>query len=130
MILFIDTSDFELAEIKLISNKQVFQQAWKGKRLSEVLLPRIKQLLKRAKSDFSQIDKVAVVVGPGHFSRIRSAVALSNALAYSLQIKIIGLKKSEVPQNLASLTKFSGKGLVLPFYGKEANITKPKKKYL
>lgn len=130
MILFIDTSDFEVAELRLIQDDKILKQTWRGKRLSETLLPKIKQLLNRINASFDDIDKIVIVTGPGHFSRIRSSVAVANALAFGLRIKLVGLKKNEVPKNLKVLNRIPGKSMVLPFYGKEPNITKSKKKYL
>lgn len=130
MILFIDTSDNEQITMALVEKGKVKRQSWKeASSASETLTQKIKLMLNSNKTSLFELKKLAVVVGPGHFSRIRTAVATVNALAFVLKIPVISLKKSEVG-SLAKISSKSGKILAKPAYGSEPNITKPKKRKL
>jgi tRNA threonylcarbamoyladenosine biosynthesis protein TsaB len=65
-----------------------------------------------------QISQIQVVTGPGSFTGSRIGVSIANALALSLDIPVVGIKdgKIDLPQDS-----------VLPYYNKNANITKAKK---
>jgi tRNA A37 threonylcarbamoyladenosine modification protein TsaB len=120
MTLFIDASDSEKTKLALIggsSREHIFE----GTRLSEILLPEIKKFLKREKTTLEKLETIVVVAGPGHFSRIRTAVATANALAYGLQIKIIGVKAGT--KLTEQILKQKSQNVIQPLYDKEPNIT-------
>jgi len=126
MLLFIDTSDYEEATIALVE-KQVVRHHFKAHNLSEILLPEIKKFLKKQKIQFDQLQKIAVVVGPGGFSRIRTAVSTSNALAFARKIPIAAITKNNLPADLKKLTLVKSQQMVKPIYDREPNITLAKK---
>jgi len=128
MILFIDTTNFETAHIALVlPDGKIRQMAWQGNELSETLLPNVQKLLQKAKVKITAIQKIAVRVGPGGFSRTRTGVAIANAFGFALNIPIVALKVNESwdPSLLAAA---KGQKMVAPVYGAEPNITMPKKK--
>lgn len=127
-ILFIDSSDYELARIALVG-QQVIWHKFQTRDLSEKLLPEIKSFFKKQKAGFDQITKIAVVTGPGGFSRIRSAVAVANALAFALKVPIAGINKTEVPKDMKNLKVLPMKKMVEPRYGKQPNITMSRSKF-
>ena len=111
---------------------------------SEKLLKTIDKLLKTCGKvqrtlDLSQIKAIVVVNGPGPFTATRIGVATANALAYGLNIPVVGIKASEF-KNIDELIKkgeclsdkqiayrTSKLNIVEPFYDKEPSITKSKK---
>lgn len=106
MVLSIDSSGREVVRLALSWDKKRVAYVFKTKHnLSEILIPEIQQFLQKYKVRLDQIKKVEVMAGPGPFSRIRTAVATANALAYALDLK----------QNL-----------IRPVYSKDPNITKSK----
>ncbi len=127
MILFLDTSDYNQATIALIG-REVIKHEFQTVTLSEKLPPEIKKFLKKQGSNLRQLKKIAVVVGPGGFSRIRTAVAVANALAYGLKIPVVPITKDKLPSDLLELHKFPSQKMVQPVYDREPNITAPKKK--
>jgi tRNA threonylcarbamoyl adenosine modification protein YeaZ len=127
MILFIDASQPE-AHLALIG-KKTSSVRFVSQKISENLLTNIQKLLKKNKLNYKNLEKIAVVTGPGPFSRMRTAVVTANALAFSLNIPVIGIEADKIPQNLSELTKLSGSKQVMPFYHKPPNITKSKKKW-
>ena len=123
MILFIDTTDNDLVKIGLAAGQKFWTKTWQTKRLSETLTPEIKKLLKRQKSAFQDIKKIVVVAGPGFFSRARTGVATANALAYALNVKVAGIKRSQVPQSPSGFKRVKYKNFTLPYYERAPNIT-------
>ena len=107
MILSIDTSDAETARLVLKAKQFKVYHEFGSQDLSERLIVEIKKFLKEQKVSFQKISKVEVIPGLGHFSKIRTGVAVANALAFGLGIK---------------------HELVRPYYDKLPNITFGKKK--
>ncbi len=102
----------------------------------ELLLKEIDRLIK-SKSGKINLNGIIVVQGPGQFSALRTGITTANALAYSLDIPIVGV---ELKKNWLKLTekeklekvwqtgfkelKTAKIGtIIIPKYGKEPNIT-------
>lgn len=126
MLLLIDTTDREEVRLALV-DKQISSHNFKTTSLSEALLPEIKKFFKKQKISFEQLTKIAVVVGMGGFSRIRTAVATANALAFSLNILVTAVEKSKFPHDLKKLVASRGQKMIAPKYSAQPNITLPKK---
>ncbi len=127
MLLFINTAA-EKKTVGLIKDRKLvatinFKRKF-GK--SEKILLAIDKLFKKNKIKSSDLSGVIVVTGPGGFSSLRAGVSTANALAYSLNIPIKGIKLDELKDNDFSFIKFTRKNFsqaLFPFYGKEPNIT-------
>lgn len=138
MILIIDTIGDNKFAVALASSSGILvdQQKYYGQYIqAEKLLPGIEKILKKNKINIEKLTGIVVVKGPGGFTSIRIGVTTANALAYALNKPVVGLKSDE---NLSlkelavrgiKLLKNNGfQSLIVPFYGREPNITKPKKK--
>ena len=126
MILFLDTTDKEVTKLALLSESRVVQHEWQSRYdQEETFLTSLEKFFKKTKIKISDINKIAVVPGPGLFSRVRLGVVSANALALALGIKVI-----EVPQKSAivfeKINALQQKDTIHPFYDKQPNITKPK----
>jgi tRNA threonylcarbamoyladenosine biosynthesis protein TsaB len=132
MILFINTAENESIEVGLIKNGQFYRQKVKSRfQESEKLLGLIDKLLKNKKKTPGDIKKILIVRGPGGFTALRIGAAVANTLAFSLKIPIIGVTKAEFVKNdIKSLLKKKSVKIITPLYGREANITRPKKQWL
>ena len=64
------------------------------------LAPVVETLMQRAGIAFSQLDRVAVVVGPGSFTGVRVGVAFARGLALSLDIPAVGVTSLEAIDGL------------------------------
>ncbi|NQT32178.1 MAG: tRNA (adenosine(37)-N6)-threonylcarbamoyltransferase complex dimerization subunit type 1 TsaB [Candidatus Omnitrophica bacterium] len=62
-----------------------------GIRHSEILVPTIKDLLEGVKWNVSDIDLIAVGLGPGSFTGLRIGIATVKGLAASLGCKVVGV---------------------------------------
>ena len=102
MILALDTStpitELFLADISGEILKQI--KAETGNQLSEQLLQIIEDVLKDADLKLSGITGLIFVSGPGSFTGLRIGASTINALAYSLNIPVVG-----VPMGLDWLMK-------------------------
>lgn len=122
MLFFIDASNLERVELALVSKGRIFKHQFNNFDLSENLLPEINKFFLRRKVTFSNLTKLAVVVGPGPFSKVRTAVAVGNALALGLGIPAIPVQAGYAV-DLAELAKKKGQPMLEPFYDKQPNIT-------
>ena len=82
------------------------------------VLAAVMQMLKSKKKTLTDLTGVAVVPGPGPFSRVRAGVVVANTLAFSLGIGLYRIQKKRIARARVPL---------LPRYGAPPHITKPKK---
>jgi tRNA A37 threonylcarbamoyladenosine modification protein TsaB len=88
MKLLIDTTDPEKVTLTLTSDHKTIIHVFQTDRnLSEKLIPEIEKFLSKQKVKLSDLRQIEAAGGAGHFSRIRTALATANALAYGLNIK-------------------------------------------
>ncbi len=143
--LIIDTSTFK-ANIGIGDEKLIDAYIWDSKKnLSSTLLVEIDKLLKRNKVKLKDLSGIAAYLGPGSYTGLRIGITTANALAYSLNIPIVGVRgevsgkgKMEIPQmppqdlnkllqKLRSYLKGVNvkKGFVCslkPYYGREPKV--------
>ncbi|MBQ1941061.1 MAG: tRNA (adenosine(37)-N6)-threonylcarbamoyltransferase complex dimerization subunit type 1 TsaB [Anaerovibrio sp.] len=62
---------------------------------SETLLPHVQQVLEMANTKKQDLEAVAVSMGPGSFTGLRIGLATAKAIAYGLNIPIIGVPTME-----------------------------------
>jgi len=58
---------------------------------AEIILPLIRAVLDQAKLCLSELDGIAVSIGPGSFTGLRIALATVKGLAYELGIPVVGI---------------------------------------
>ena len=68
---------------------------------AEALFPFIQARLAEARIELSDIDAIAVGIGPGNFTGIRISVAAARGLALSLGIPAIGVSSFEIARDMA-----------------------------
>jgi tRNA A37 threonylcarbamoyladenosine modification protein TsaB len=125
MILFIDTTDNDLAVLALLIGKKHIRKEFTSLPHAEDFAIVLKKFLSENKMKFSDVEKIAVKVGPGFFSRVRTAVVAANALGYAMGVKVIPVTGKV---DFAKLAKQAGQGMVVPVYGAEPHITKAKRR--
>ncbi len=82
--------------------------------LAEKLLGFIHDKLQENNKDFKNIKSITFMSGPGSFTGLRIGAAVVNTLAAELSIPLFNHKGERVK-------------IILPDYGRGANITTPKK---
>lgn len=129
MMLFLDTSDSERTALYLLDKDFFKVEIIPSRRTqAEKIHSEIKKFIKKYRVPLKRLDRVGVVVGPGHFSRVRTGVATANALGFALNLPTVGVKKLGTNLNFPAILKEKGQKMVDVYYEKDPNITKPNKK--
>ncbi len=98
-----------------------------GRRLADELLDRIKGICKAKSQTIDDITGIIILSGPGSFTSLRIGHTVANALADSLDIPIVGAMGDDwLKEGQAALPKTKPGQSVWPFYGAEANVSRPK----
>ena len=138
MILFINTFQIDLIQVKLIKNDKVVcvQENHDDYKQSELLLTMIDKIIRNLKFEIRNLTAIAVVSGPGAFSALRLGITTANTLAWSLGILVMELSADEVADDEILIEVLKNKikdqrpktkdqfKSVVPKYGREPNITK------
>lgn len=66
-----------------------------GRGQAEALLPMIADVLDAAKLDVTELDRIAVTVGPGSFTGLRTGLATARGLALARGLPIVGVTSFE-----------------------------------
>ena len=90
--LAIDTAT-ECVSIALLKGAEVLaeQTSFMNRGQGEALIPMIQDLLNRANLSMSDIQSLAVSVGPGSFTGVRIGLAAARGMALALQIPVHGV---------------------------------------
>lgn len=130
MILAIKTN-VPLAELTVLdmAGKGSASLQWQADReLSNTIFYKLDEVLRKAAIGFKNLKGIIVFEGPGSFTGLRIGITLSNSLAYALDIPVAGAGEDDWQKKaLVRLKQEPDKRIVVPVYGGEANITKPKK---
>ena len=116
MNLYLDTSNFE-AIIKLEdpNTGEIFEYKDNlSHEMAEKLLETLRNHLEEHKRTFQDLKKITFMSGPGSFTGLRIGAAIVNALAHELNIPLFDHKGKQHK-------------IILPDYGRPANISAPKK---
>jgi tRNA threonylcarbamoyladenosine biosynthesis protein TsaB len=128
MILLLDTST-PACKLMLIDNDWHYDDEWQADRtLAKGLLGYLQGQLQKNGKAFADISGIGVFRGPGSFTGLRIGLTVLNTMADSLAIPIVGGEgetwKDEV---IIKLQSGQNDQIVLPLYGGDAHITKPRK---
>ena len=130
MVLALRTDAPEV-ELRLLGSdgKPVGSEKWLAeRRLAKELLSRLEDFLKNHASSWSDLQGLVVYRGPGSFTGLRIGITVMNTIAYAQNIPIVGVSGDDwAEQGAKLLATGSGKEIVLPEYGADAHITKPRK---
>ena len=127
MILLLDTSTGE-CRLTLVDD-QPHSYTWQADRgLAKGLLAYIRDRLDDRQATLQDLTGIGVMRGPGSFTGLRIGMTVLNTLASELGIPIVGtVGPTWRDEALARLQRGESDQVVLPEYGAEAHITKPKK---
>ena len=118
------------SEITLVSDdgtREVVQ--WEaGRSLAKEMFGYLRDLLEARGMAFRDIKGVGVFRGPGSYTGLRIALTVLNTFAAAQQVPIVGAVGDAWSDDcLARLTAGEDDKVVLPEYGADAHITKPRK---
>lgn len=128
MILLLDTST-PVCNLALVDGEWRYEDSWQADReLAKHLLSYIQQQLEKNGKTWADISAIGAFKGPGSFTGLRIGLTVLNTIADAQNIPIVGETGDDWQQkSLARLQEGENDKIVLPFYGSEAHITKPRK---
>lgn len=128
MILLLDTST-PVCKLTLVSDDQRFESEWQADRtLAKNLLAYLRDQLSAHGKTFDDITAIGAFQGPGSFTGLRIGLTVLNTIANAQGIPIVGATGNAWQQDvIAKLQAGTNEKIVLPFYGSDAHITKPRK---
>ena len=96
MILFIDTA-FDKATLSLKDGGAIYQETISEKiNISQVIIERTRDLLKKAKLKKENIKIIAFNQGPGNFTSLRISLAYIKAIAFHLKISVVSFNSFQI----------------------------------
>lgn len=128
MILLINTST-EICNLTLIDGKRTISKKWKAEReLAKGLHKFVRDNMDELGKGWDDIEAIGIFKGPGSFTGLRIGIAVMNTIADGFDIPIVGTSGRNW-KTTARKRILAGENdqVVLPEYGREANITKPRK---
>ena len=124
MIILLDTST-ATCRLTTVDGESSNNFDWEaGRTLARGLLAFIQEKV----GDVKNISGIGIMRGPGSFTGLRIGMAVANTLADGLGIPIVGETGDSWRESaLGRLSSGEDDRVILPFYGGDAHITKPKK---
>ena len=130
MILILKTgTEDNLLELRELDGESKFSNAWPAsKLLSEELPGIIEDALNSLGLNFEDVSGVVGFKGPGSYTGLRIGITVINAIADQVGAPIVGTNGEDwIEDGLEKLRAGENDQIILPEYGGEANITKPRK---
>jgi tRNA threonylcarbamoyladenosine biosynthesis protein TsaB len=128
MIVLINSSSPE-CKITFIDGDSRQDNIWQSDRtLAKGLLSHLSKLLIKNNKTWKDISAIGVFEGPGSFTGLRIGLTVMNTIADAEAIPIVGCRGDKWQDEvLAKLKAGKNEKIVLPFYGRGANITVARK---
>lgn len=128
MIVLINSSSPE-CKITFIDGDSRQDNIWQSDRaLAKGLLSYLSKLLIKNDKTWKDISAIGVFEGPGSFTGLRIGLTVMNTIADAEAIPIVGCRGDKWQDEvLAKLKAGKNEKIVLPFYGRGANITVARK---
>ncbi len=116
-------------QLTLIDGDKRTDYEWAAERnLARDMLAYLRDRLAENKASFADISGISVFRGPGSFTGLRIGLAVLNTIAHEQRIPIVGVTGEAWREEcLDRLQNGRNDEIVLPEYGAEARITKPRK---
>ena len=84
-------------QIALINNNKFERKVIKTKKnISELLIDEIDKFLNKLKVNINKIKSICVIIGPGSFTGVRSALTFAKSLRLTSKLNIVGISKFEI----------------------------------
>jgi tRNA threonylcarbamoyladenosine biosynthesis protein TsaB len=128
MILLFDSSSMT-AKLHIVQGGQTNTYEWEaGRTLAKNMLQFLEDKISSHGGSWDDLEGIGILRGPGSYTGLRIGITVLNTLAESLRIPIVGATGDEwVDICLERLSQGETDKVVLPEYGADAHITKPRK---
>lgn len=126
--MLLDTSSKD-CRIYFYDKNNYIENTWLADRdLAQGLFDYIKSNLKSNNYYLDDISGMGIFIGPGSFTGLRIGMTVANTIADINKIPIVGVSGEDWKElAIKRLNDGENDRLVVPNYGSEANITRPKK---
>ncbi len=116
-------------QLTLVDGDKRTDYEWAAERnLARDMLAYLRNCLAENGASFADISGIGVFRGPGSFTGLRIGLAVLNTIAHEQRIPIVGVTGDAWREEcLERLQNGRNDEIVLPEYGAEARITKPRK---
>jgi tRNA threonylcarbamoyladenosine biosynthesis protein TsaB len=128
MILLLDTST-PLCKLTLVEGTTRHDHEWQADRtLAQHLLGYLSDTMKQYGWSWTDIEGIGVFQGPGSFTGLRIGMSVLNTIADANAVAIVGSSADDWQSDaIKRLQSGDNDQMVLPLYGSDATITKPRK---
>jgi len=129
MIILLDTST-ATCYLTLVNGGDRYEYEWQSDReLARGLLAFLRDKLAEHQANFNDISAIGAMKGPGSFTGLRIGLTVLNTIASDRKLPIVGVENSNDWRGRALERLKNGENdhLVMPHYGRDANITTPRK---
>lgn len=128
MIILLDTST-PLCRLTLVDDSTRIETEWQADRtLAKGLLGYLQSQLAAQGRTWQDVSGIGAFKGPGSFTGLRIGLTVLNTIADALSIPIVGVAGDNWQDDaLARLKADENDTIILPEYGSDAHITKPRK---
>jgi len=128
MILLLDTST-PTCKLSFAEGEWQYDTQWEAARsLADGLLSFLDKELALQNKSWGDVTGLVIFKGPGSFTGLRIGITVFNSLAYANSLPIVGTAGDDWRAiGIQRLNAGENDKIVLPEYGGEANITKPRK---
>jgi tRNA threonylcarbamoyladenosine biosynthesis protein TsaB len=128
MILCLDTST-PTCHLSMIEGDWRYDTNWEaGRGLALGLLEFLEKEIEFQEKSWKDVAGLVVYKGPGSFTGLRIGITVFNTLANTNRWPIVGVTGEDWRQaGVKRIVDGENEEIVLPEYGGEANITKPRK---
>ena len=128
MILFLETST---GNCRIWLGENSFEKEL-NRNMARDILKFLEDSLENIEKDYKDLEGIGFFAGPGSFTGLRIGASVANTLADGLNIPIVAIKKEDEDDDwrqkaFEKLKNNENDKIALPFYGRDANITKPRK---
>lgn len=128
MILLWDSSEM-VCRFSLLRGNERYDYEWEaGRSLARDMLAYLRDRLAEHESTFQDLTGIGVFRGPGSFTGLRIGMTVLNTIACTQAIPIVGeTDQAWHERALHRLASGDNDLMLLPEYGGEAHITRPRK---
>lgn len=130
MVLLINTAIEKKIILALKEREKIIKKEIKIKGgQAEKIISELNKFLNEHKVDIDEIEGIVAITGPGKFTSLRVGVSMANAMAFSLNIPVVGisLNQANALRDMFSVSEYklkkTGEHIIVPFYGQEPHIT-------
>ncbi len=121
-ILALDTTASACSVAVLADGTEVSRSVTMERGHAEALMPMVRDIMKEAAVGFTDLDSLAVTVGPGAFTGLRIGLAAARGMALAADLPCVGVTSLEAVAEAIGPRERAGRALLVALDSKRADI--------